>query len=168
MARCVVLKAERYEGRALVARAHTQNAASMSLLLVKPLTYMNGSGHAVHSLLANQLLALDDILVIHDDINLELGRIRLRPAGTSGGHRGMDSIIKALGTAEYPRLRCGIGRPESGDDDVVQYVLSPFTGQDRDIVETMVEEAVQAALTFVVYGIETAMNKYNRRNGVTS
>ncbi len=163
LSRQVVLIDEQYQGNALVARARTGNGEAVPFFLVKPLTYMNRSGQAVRKLLARGRVGLDELLVIYDDMDLELGRIRIKPSGSSGGHRGMESIIQQLGTDQFARLRCGIGRP-GPDDDVIDYVLTPFKKADQELVEDMVERAVSAARLFVVEGLQAAMNAYNTRN----
>jgi len=165
LARRVVLKDEHYRDYALIAEAQTRGSEAHRLWLVKPLTYMNRSGHALRGLVERQHLSLDKLLVVYDDLDLPLGRIRLKARGGSGGHRGMESIIRALGTDEFPRLRCGIGRPASPEEDVVDYVLMPFAPGERDKADSMIADAVEAALRFVAEGIDAAMNEFNTRNG---
>ncbi|HID65408.1 MAG TPA: aminoacyl-tRNA hydrolase, partial [Aquificaceae bacterium] len=96
------------------------------VFLAKPLTYMNNSGAAVYNLLEEYGLSPEQMIVIYDDLDLPLGTIRLRLKGSSGGHKGVESIIKYIGTQNFPRLRIGIGRPKK-KEDVVKYVLSPFS-----------------------------------------
>jgi peptidyl-tRNA hydrolase, PTH1 family len=131
-----------------------------SLLLVKPLTYMNRSGSAVRTQLNLSGLEPEDVLVIYDDIALPTGKLRLRSKGSAGGHNGLQDIIDHLGTDAIPRLRFGIGDafPRGGQ---ARYVLLPFDREDADDVEAGVERAVDAALTFVREGMTTAMNRYN-------
>lgn len=128
--------------------------------LVKPLTYVNRSGEAVRRLARARDLSPGEILVIVDDIHLAPGTLRLRPGGGSGGHNGLDDIIARLGTDAFPRLRLGIGNdfPRGG---MVDYVLSPFTADERPFIEEAVERACQAALAFVTEGVEEAMNRFN-------
>jgi PTH1 family peptidyl-tRNA hydrolase len=134
-----------------------------SVLLVKPLTYMNNSGLAVADLIQHHSLELKDILIVCDDFNLPLGKIRLRPKGSDGGHNGLYSIIYQLQTEEFPRMRCGIGTPgSSGQDfDATSFVLSVFSRAERLDLRTMVKEARDAALCFSAEGIDTTMSRWN-------
>jgi PTH1 family peptidyl-tRNA hydrolase len=133
-----------------------------AVMLVRPLTYMNLSGEAVEALLSYWNLDPEDMLVIHDDLDLPVGSIRLRPGGGSGGHKGVQSIIDCLQCQSFARLRIGIGRPPAGED-VVEYVLKPFSLEERSALEDVWELAADAACCWVKMGIETAMNRYNRR-----
>ncbi len=132
------------------------------VVLAKPLTYMNRSGLAVISLLEHYSLPVERLLVIYDDMDLELGKIRLRSRGGSGGHRGMDSIIKVLERDDFPRLRMGIGRQMLSDD--VSFLLSPFTPEEQETVKEMVQRGTEALKVFIAEGINEAMNKYNTKN----
>lgn len=132
------------------------------VVLAKPLTYMNRSGLAVISLLEHYSLPVERLLVIYDDMDLELGKIRLRSRGGSGGHRGMDSIIKVLERDDFPRLRMGIGRQMLSDD--VSFLLSPFTPEEHETVKEMVQRGTEALKVFIAEGINEAMNKYNTKN----
>lgn len=134
--------------------------AGKRLLLLKPQTYMNRSGLSVSHALADTGLAPSEILVIHDDLDLERGRIRIRPRGGSGGHRGVQSVIDALGTEAFPRLRVGIGRPPPGVDPVC-YVLQPFEPEEREVMEEAVERAAAAVELMLAEGLEEAMNRFN-------
>ena len=133
--------------------------ADVGVALAKPLTYMNLSGQAVGPLVSFYKLSLEDILVIYDDLDLPLGTIRLRPEGGSGGHKGMRSIIEALGSQAFPRLRVGIGRPPG--NDAVNYVLSDFTADEQITLASVYEKVVAAVELFLREGIEAAMNVYN-------
>ena len=133
--------------------------ADVGVALAKPLTYMNLSGQAVRPLVSFYKLSLEDILAIYDDLDLPLGTIRLRPEGGSGGHKGMRSIIEALGSQAFPRLRVGIGRPPG--NDAVSYVLSDFTADEQITLESVYERIVAAVELFLREGIEAAMNAYN-------
>ena len=133
--------------------------ADVGVVLARPLTYMNLSGQAVRQLVSFYQLPLEDILVICDDLDLPLGTIRLRPEGGSGGHKGMRSIIEALGSQAFPRLRVGIGRPPG--NDAVSYVLSDFTADEQITLESVYEKVVAAVELFLWEGIEAAMNVYN-------
>jgi PTH1 family peptidyl-tRNA hydrolase len=133
--------------------------ADVGIVLARPLTYMNLSGQAVRQLVGFYQLPLEDILVIYDDLDLPLGTIRLRPEGGSGGHKGMRSIIEALGSQAFPRLRVGIGRPLG--NDAVSYVLSDFTADEQITLESVYEKVVAAVELFLREDIEAAMNVYN-------
>ena len=133
--------------------------ADVGVVLAKPLTYMNLSGQAVKKLISFYKLSLEDILVISDDLDLPLGTIRLRSGGGSGGHKGMRSIIEALASLAFPRLRVGIGRPP--DNNAVNYVLSNFTADEQITLESVYERVVAAVELFLREGIEAAMNAYN-------
>jgi len=130
--------------------------------LAKPLTYMNRSGQAVRKLIQRHRLTPQDILIIVDDIHLPPGTIRIRARGGAGGHNGLQDIIEALGTDDFPRLRIGIGSNfERGKQ--AEYVLSPFTEEERPMMEQAIEIAAEAAITFACEGIREAMNRYNRK-----
>jgi PTH1 family peptidyl-tRNA hydrolase len=149
----------RLKGRRGKASLASGKIADVRVVLAKPLTYMNLSGQAVKQLASFYRLFLEDILVIYDDLDLPLGTIRLRPEGGSGGHRGIRSIIEALGSQSFPRLRVGIGRPPG--NDAVSYVLSDFTGDEQIMLENVYERVAAAVELFLREGIEMAMNAYN-------
>lgn len=131
---------------------------SRRVVLLKPLTYVNRSGDVVAPLLRGYGLPLDRLLVIYDDLDLPLGRIRIREQGTAGGHKGMVSIIDRLGP-EVPRLRVGIGRTE---EDPREYVLSPFTAEERVIMEESYEGIADAVECIIREGLSKAMERFNR------
>lgn len=132
------------------------------IVLLKPQTYMNLSGEAVKLLADYFRIEPKDILVIYDDIDLELGSIRIRLSGGSGGHRGMQSIIEHLGTNDFPRIRLGIGRPnEQGQGDVADYVLSSFDTEEKDLLQQTLNRAKEAVEVILKDGIEKAMNRFN-------
>ena len=137
----------------------TGQMGDIKVVLARPLTFMNLSGQAVRPLLRWYHVALPDLLVVYDDLDLPLGKIRLRQRGGSGGHKGMRSIIEALGSEEFPRLRIGIGRPRHGDPQ--DYVLSDFTPDESILMEGVYERAVNAIELFIAEGIVAAMNKCN-------
>lgn len=128
--------------------------------VAKPLTYMNRSGKAVKTLLGVHHLATQDMLVIVDDINLDPGRLRIRPSGSAGGHNGLQDIIDRLGHDDFPRLRFGIGSdfPRGGQ---VDYVLSRFAPEERPLIDEAVQRAREAAEAFVCEGVTTVMNRFN-------
>jgi peptidyl-tRNA hydrolase, PTH1 family len=131
-------------------------------LLVKPLTFMNLSGHAVGDLLRYFKIELADVLVIVDEAQLELGRLRARPNGSAGGHNGLKSLIEQLGTEEFSRLRVGVGRGDSRRD-LADHVLATFESNERELVEDAIVRAADASEMFVSEGIGPMMNRFNRR-----
>ncbi len=132
------------------------------VLLARPQTFMNRSGAAVVALLSREKARPGDLLVVCDDMYLDVGTIRLRCRGSHGGHNGLRSIIGALGTQEFPRLRIGIGPPESGVDHA-EFVLAPVAAPERDTVREMVRAAADCTEAVVLEGIEKAMTRFNRR-----
>ncbi|MBC7329440.1 aminoacyl-tRNA hydrolase [bacterium] len=137
-------------------------AEGEAIVLAKPYTYVNLSGKAAKALLQRFSLSPQDMLVICDDVALPLGRIRIRRKGSDGGHNGLRSIIKELGTEDFPRLRVGIGR--EGIKDLVEYVLGEFEKEEMKILEKVLDVAVDAVECILKEGIEEAMNKYNSFN----
>lgn len=151
------LSFDRLQHRARVAKG---SIAGQRVVLAKPLTYMNLSGRAVGPLARWYKVPLERLMVIVDDLDLPLGSIRLRPGGGSGGHQGMRSIIEALGSGDFPRLRIGIGRPPAGLDPA-DYVLSDFTPDEFPVFRQAVELAVQAIECWLTEGLVAAMNRFN-------
>jgi PTH1 family peptidyl-tRNA hydrolase len=135
---------------------------SQRVLLAKPQTYMNDSGLAVGELVRFYKLDLADLLVVCDDLDLPLGRVRLRVRGAAAGQHGMESIIQHLGGRNgFPRLRIGIGRPVQGRDENVDFLLSRPTRDERIALDSAIERATDAILVYLAEGIEAAMNRYN-------
>jgi PTH1 family peptidyl-tRNA hydrolase len=130
-------------------------------VLVNPLTFMNLSGPAVVGLLQFFKIEASDLIVVVDEVNLELGRLRARAAGSAGGHNGLKSIIGALGLAEFPRLRVGVGRGDARQD-LADHVLAKFDPEERAIVAEAVSRAADAVELFVAEGIAPVMNRFNR------
>lgn len=147
------------------ARAHLAEGqiGGKPVLLAKPQTFMNLSGQAVGRLSRTHGIPPERILVVYDDLDLPLGRLRLRPEGGSGGHKGMRSIIEVLGTHSFPRLRVGIDRPPTGVDPT-DYVLQPFDPDQKPILNRAVDQAVAAVECWLLEGIEMAMERFNRRD----
>ena len=139
------------------------SCAQHSLVLALPHTFMNLSGVAVKALLKKFKAGPQDLLVVCDDLDLELGRIKLRPYGSSGGQRGVASIIEQLGTQEFNRLRIGIGRPRN-PEDAARYVLAGFLRKEKMIVEKARESAVDCCLSWVENGIIKTMDSFNTRS----
>ncbi len=132
---------------------------SQRVVLAKPLTFMNESGQAVAPISHWFKIPPERILVIYDDLDLPMGKVRLRPNGSSGGHKGLASIIAELGTRNFNRLRIGIGRPEQGDP--VDYVLSNFAKAQEPVIQEVCDQSAQIVLRFIEEGIQKAMNAYN-------
>jgi len=131
-----------------------------SIFLVKPLTYVNRSGRAVEDLLSRGLLEDRTLIVVADDFALPLGRLRLRPRGSDGGHNGMKSVIRSLGTTEFPRLRVGVGpRPEGVDP--AAFVLAPLDQEEARLLERSVAAAADCLRMAVEKGLEEAMSRFN-------
>jgi len=137
----------------------TGRIAGARVVLARPLTFMNLSGLAVRPLLRWFHIAPSDLLVICDDLDLPLGRIRMRAKGGAGGHKGVWSIIDALRTEDFARLRIGIGRPARGEPQA--YVLSDFTADELPVIQDAYQQALAAVVSFVTVGIEAAMNRAN-------
>jgi len=134
------------------------------VIIAKPLTYMNNSGEAVAPLVHYFKVPLERLLVIHDDMDLPLGTLRMRPNGGSAGHNGMLSIFDKLGTNAIPRLRVGIGRPP-GRMDPADYVLQDFSKSEEELLNMVIAQACEAVLAFITTGLEKAMNTYNGEVG---
>ena len=132
-----------------------------TVLLAKPLTYMNLSGPALAELARYYRIELPDVLVVSDDVNLPLGRLRARPGGSEGGHNGLRSIAEAFGTIEYARLRVGVGRGD-GRRDLADHVLAKFELDERPEIEGAVARAADAVEAWIRRGIDDVMNVYNR------
>ncbi len=132
------------------------------LLLVKPQTYMNDSGRAVVPLLRYYKIPQDHLFVIHDDMDLPFGTLRIRPNGSNGGQKGMGSIITQLGSQEFCRLRCGIGHPP-GQMEVIDFVLNKFGKEDEELLPAILEKASSCVLDFTTKGYTWCMNHYNGR-----
>jgi len=134
--------------------------ASQRVLLVEPQTFMNNSGEAAAQVVSYFDLQPQDLLIIYDDLDLELGTLRLRRGGSAGTHKGMRSVVAHLDTDEIPRLRLGIG-PLPAEADAVEFVLSAFRGAEIATIEEMLTRAAEAVEYFLTEGIEAAMNKFN-------
>ncbi len=160
LAKHLLLSFSRVESKALVCKGEYNNAR---LLLVKPQTYMNLSGQAVATLANFYHIPLDNLLIAYDDIDLPYGVIRLRPEGSSAGHKGMQSIIERLGTNEIPRLRLGVDRP-SGRKTAANYVLRNFSASELELLPDILDRAVKAIITVLDKGLDTAMNQFNSIN----
>jgi PTH1 family peptidyl-tRNA hydrolase len=156
----------RFDHRQCRAKVGIAQVKGEKLLLAKPRTFVNLSGDPVACLVRKHGVPLGNLLVIYDDLDLPLGKIRLRQSGGSGGHKGINSIISALGSEEFPRIRVGIGRPQGerqsiSEDAIVNYVLSDFSPQEEVIIKSVIAEVAEAIDCFLSQGIESAMSKFN-------
>ena len=133
------------------------------VLLVKPETFMNLSGRSVRQALDFYQVPVDNLLVVCDDINLPLGKLRARARGTHGGHNGLRDIQNHLGTTEYARLRIGVGAPD--EKETVDHVLGRFRPGERAVIEDAVTKAAQAVLVWAHHGIDVCMNRFNSPEG---
>lgn len=136
--------------------------AGRSVVLAQPMAYMNRSGPPIGRLMQAQQIGREALLVIHDDIDLAFGRFKIKEKGGDGGHRGVRSLIDALGSGDFGRLRIGVGRP-AGDIEVVDYVLSDFDEEAAQALPALIERACEAVTTVLTEGIGTAMNRFNMR-----
>ena len=134
-----------------------KSVAQEELVLIKPQTFMNLSGSAVKEVV--DMYKVQDIMVVCDDLDLPLGKLRVRRSGGSGGHRGIESIIACLGSGDFSRLRVGIGRPVAGDAS--DYVLSRFSGEEYPVVNETLDKACLALKVWISDGVEVCMNTFN-------
>lgn len=147
----------RRQGEASCARGRLSGQA---VTLAKPQTYMNRSGPVVVALIGDLGLDLNDVIVVHDDLDLALGRVRIKSRGGPGGHNGVLSLIDALGADRFARVKIGVGRPPAGDDPA-DYVLSPVPPGERSVLDDAVRRAVEAVECWIAEGVMTAMNRFN-------
>ena len=154
----------RLSGRRFESRNTRTTFQAKPVILLRPLTYMNESGKSVRACADYFRLREENILVIHDDIDLPLGKIRIARGGGAGGHKGVLSIIHHLGVRQFPRLKIGIGRPRYDGESIEDYVLSPFYGDEKKIVEEMIKIGVRACELFITDGIDSTMNRINNQN----
>ena len=138
----------------------TGEVANIRIVVAKPQTFVNLSGEAVAALTRRYRLSSQDILVIYDDLDLPLGKIRIRERGSSGGHNGLKSIIARMGTQDFPRIRVGIA-PAEQDVDAIEHVLGDFTPEEKAIMKEVYPRVLAAIRCLLTEGIAAAMNKYN-------
>jgi PTH1 family peptidyl-tRNA hydrolase len=125
---------------------------------------MNQSGNSIKACVDYFDLGVENILVIHDDIDLPLGKIRVVRNGGAGGHKGILSVVHHLGTNEFSRLKIGVGRPRYDGESIEDYVLSPFYADEKEIIQKVIQLAIQACELFITHGIDSAMNEINSQN----
>ena len=149
---------QRLKFRALT---NTVTIGDRKVLLMKPVTYMNLSGEAVHEAAAFYKIPPEHILVVSDEVALAPGKLRVRRSGSAGGHNGLKNIIAHLGTDQFPRIRLGVGQKPHPDYDMADWVLGKFQGEDKKAVEAAVKKAADAAECLIREGVDKAMNQYN-------
>ncbi len=158
----------RFDKRQGKARIGSGEIAGIKVIVARPQTYMNLSGQAVSQLVRKFSINLDDLIVIHDDLDLPLGKMRIRRDGSSAGHKGVNSITAELGSPDFLRVRVGIGRPVAAggsietEDNIVAYVLSDFTPDERRTITQVMARVSEATLCLLTEGLTAAMNKYNQ------
>ncbi len=156
---------EKKEGLARTAHGRID---SEEIVLARPQTFMNASGEAVKKLVIKYHVKPEDLIVVHDEMDLRLGIIRIRQGGGTAGHNGVESVISELGTADFVRVRVGVGHPrDTGAEEqahVVGYVLGDFSGDEAEAIKKVIAEADQAIVTLIREGLDTAMNKFNKTN----
>lgn len=155
------IKFDQKKGRARIGMGRV---AGNEVVVAKPQTYVNLSGKSVSQLVRRFNISLDELIVIHDDLDLPLGKIRLSYSSSSGGHKGIESIITALGSQDFIRIRIGIGRPEkaeASEDEIIAYVLSDFTAEQKQAIAQAIPKVTEAILCLLTEGLTPAMNKYN-------
>jgi PTH1 family peptidyl-tRNA hydrolase len=155
-----------FDHRQCQARVGIGEVRGEKLLLAKPGTFVNLSGNSVAGLVHKHRIPPSDLLVIYDDLDLPLGKIRLRQSGGSGGHKGMNSIVSALGSEDFPRIRVGIGRPQTGEQSIdeeaiINHVLSDFCPQEQAIIKPVIARVAEVIDCFLTQGIVAAMSKFN-------
>lgn len=157
--------AEDYQGRSYGKYKHSAAAKidieGREAILFKPLTYMNRSGGAVREILAKKNIPPEKLIVVQDDIDMETGRIKIRRGGSSGGHKGIESIILELGTADFIRVKVGIGRGPFLEAE--KYVLQKFKKEEIPIVNEAISNAARAVAVIITEGIGKAMNRFNKK-----
>ena len=135
--------------------------AGCKCLVMKPQTYMNLSGEAVREAVQFYKIPADRVLVIYDDISLPVGKLRVRPSGSAGGHNGIKNIIAHLGTQEFPRVKIGVGAPSGGGDEMIDWVIGAPSQAERKILAESFEKAIGAAECIIQKGCQQAMNSFN-------
>ncbi len=143
------------------ALTHAAQIGGQGALVMKPVTYMNLSGEAVGEAARFYKLAPDHVLVISDDVDLPLGKLRIRTGGSAGGHNGLKSIIQHLGTDQFPRLKIGVGGKPHPDYDMADWVLGKLQGEDKKVMDEAVKRAADAVECFLRDGPQKAMNRFN-------
>lgn len=154
------IRLDRAKFQALIGKG---TVAGHSVVLMQPQTYMNNSGLAVRQAAAFYKLPPERVLVLFDDIDLDVGRLRIRRGGSAGGHNGVKSIIACLGSQEFPRIKIGVGAKPHPDYDLADWVLSRFTAQELKLLEPAIGRAVEAVPVLLTEGLERAASQFNRK-----
>jgi PTH1 family peptidyl-tRNA hydrolase len=154
----VKIKKRRFKSRIAWTKMEGQE-----VLLVRPHTFMNRSGKAIKAFVDLYGFEIERVMVVHDDLDLPVGRIKIVKQGGTGGHKGALSIVEYLGSKDFPRIKIGIGRPLRGEN-IEDYVLGPFYDEQAEIIDVVIGAAAAACGLFVKEGVESAMNKVNRKN----
>ncbi len=158
----VDLVAHEREGKWVQAKTWKAEVAKLdSIILAKPLTFMNLSGDAISRIARHYRLAPSQVLVVYDDVSLPFGKLRIRPKGSAGGHNGVSDTIRALGTDEFPRLKVGIAPQEEARKELSEFVLDEFTNEERSELEKVLRHATQAVTYVLENGVESAMSRFN-------
>jgi len=158
----------KFKNKLCQSQTGTGQIAGEDVVLARPATFVNLSGNAAACLLKRFKCSPQDLIVIHDDLDLPTGRIRVRLGGSSGGHRGIKSIIQAVGGQDFNRVRIGISRPTLGprddyESEIVDYVLGNFSREEDELIQPALDLACEAVSVILAEGITTAMNRFNRR-----
>jgi len=153
----------RLSGRRFQSKNGTTKWEGREVILLCPQTFMNRSGHSIKACLDFYRMKTEQVIVVHDDVDLPVGRVRVVNNGGSGGHKGVLSMIDHLGTPDFTRIKVGIGRPQYGET-VETYVLSPFYEEEREVMLRVIQTAVHACELILTDGVTSAMNHINRQN----
>ena len=159
----VRLDRRRFQGR--FARARFRN---VEVILLRPMTFMNRSGYSIRACIDFFDLHAENVLVIHDDVDLPMGRVKVVRGGSAGGHRGVLSAIQHLGTHEFPRIKIGVGRPRYDGESVEDHVLTTFHRDEKKVVEEVIQLATEACELIIDSGVDAAMNHINSRDFTVS
>jgi peptidyl-tRNA hydrolase, PTH1 family len=156
------------ESKKAHARTGEGEVGGEKVIIAKPFTFMNKSGNSVKELMRKYDLKPEDLIVVHDDMDLPLGKIRIRVGGSSAGHKGINSIIADIGTPEFTRIRVGIGHPEvpqeergSGAPKVIDYVLNGFSGEEKQLMNRVIDRVNEALDYIIKHGVQDAMTNFN-------
>lgn len=158
IARCFSISLSKSKCSALIGES---SLLGRKVIMAKPQTFMNNSGPAVKGLLQWFKIKTDHLILVYDDVDLEVGQLRIRESGHAGGHHGVESVIASLGTTDFPRVRIGISR-ENLTDDVTDYVLQKIPSSQAEKLEEAVVSAADAVLSIISDGLTSAMNKFNQ------
>jgi len=142
--------------------AYLESRMSDGSLLIKPMTYMNLSGQAVQDVCRRYTVDPNQMLIIHDDLDVDFGRIKIRPTGSAGGHNGLKSVFNVMGSQDIPRLKIGIDTPDRRSMDAEVYVLKPFFSHEKSVLNELVKKAADAVELFLEKDLNSVMNLYNR------